>query len=121
MSRRSLFRDGERVWAEGLTAIAFTNPFLPEREALERKHLGRDYTPVSAVDGGANAEKLLRAAETVLAAARTRIGPEWAPEKEELELYEGLALFTLYHRWREPLRELLVKLDEEGAEPLAVP
>src|SRR6185503_12442493 len=72
-------------------------------------------------DGGANAEKLLRAAETVLAAARTRIGPEWAPEKEELELYEGLALFTLYHRWREPLRELLVKLDEEGAEPLAVP
>ncbi|HEX6885858.1 MAG TPA: sigma-54 factor interaction domain-containing protein [Planctomycetota bacterium] len=123
----SLFSSAELELAEGLAAIVYTNPFLPERLVLERRLLGSEFVEVGPAraftegpEGRANTARLLLRGEPVLAAARARLaaGPG---TPAELEVYEGLALFVLYHRWRDELGALLADVDEESAGPLRVP
>ncbi len=123
-----LFPSDDRGLAEGLTAIDYTNPFLPERVELERRLLGNEYVEIGEAKAlqaigsqiGLNTTKLLERAEQALERARARISSKGPFATTELELYEGLALFVLYHRWRNELAALLAKLDEEHPSPLQV-
>ena len=117
-----LFTTAELPLAEGLAAIAYTNPFLPARIELERGLLGREYVEVGAakahrsggVEGDVNTAKLVERGAKVLEAACARLAAGKGTERER-ELYEGLALFVLYHRWRDELGRLLPGLDEPSA------
>jgi DNA-binding NtrC family response regulator len=123
----AVFSSAERALAEGLAAIAYTNPFLPERVELERRLLGPEYVELGAArafiegaEGRANTARLLERGERLLAVAQPRLAGG-TPPTAELELYEGLALFVLYHRWRDELAGLLADVDEETSGPLRVP
>ncbi len=50
----ALTSDGEREVLRALSALALCNPFLPERVENERRVLGHDFQPVTAVwhEGG---------------------------------------------------------------------
>ncbi len=122
-----LFSAPERGLAEAIGAMSYANPFLPERVELERRALGPGYVEV----GGAktlleegdnpNSAVLLARAEELLAAGRARPG-RWAGAGEaELELYQAVALFALYHRWRDELARLTQRGGEAGARALRVP
>jgi DNA-binding NtrC family response regulator len=122
----SLFAPDERALAAGLAALAHQNPFLPERVERERALLGSDYVEIgpamafqpSGIDVGVNTSALLARGERLFAAVQPRFAA-LAPAPAERELYEGFALFLLYHRWAEALAELVAGEDERA--PLRVP
>jgi hypothetical protein len=117
----ALFSSRERRVAEAVAGIAFCNPFVPERIALERRALARDFVeagPVISVRSDAsydaifpNVAKLHRLAEGLADAARQRYhSGQDAPERD-LCLYEDLVCYVLYNRHvslvHEPVRNSL--------------
>ena len=112
----SLFKRNDIPHLEAYQAINTANPFLPERVDLERGILGRKYVEVGAVrslrpDSGAsnpNYESLLKRAEQLTEAARKKLAQTTTRATQvELELYENLAIYSLYHRWVPKLEELV--------------
>jgi DNA-binding NtrC family response regulator len=111
-----LFKKRDLPDLEAFQAINTANPFLPERVDLERGILGSKYVEVGAVrtlrpDSEAsnpNYLSLLKRAETLLEAARSKLSDSATRATEtELELYENLAIYTLYHRWALEFEELV--------------
>jgi DNA-binding NtrC family response regulator len=99
-------------FAQTISALAYTNPFLPLRTDLERKALGREFDERFAqwnVIGDTSSEqpnlaRLVARTEEVLARAR-RIDPagdrSTPPPHHEIALHEDLAWFASYHRLRD--------------------
>jgi DNA-binding NtrC family response regulator len=104
----ALFSTREGRIAEAVAGIAFGNPFLPERIALERQALGRDFLeagPVIRVQSDAsydamfpNVAKLHRLAEALAEAARRRLRSGHDATEIDLALYEDLVCYVLYNR-----------------------
>ena len=112
----ALFLPRDRDTVEAFQAIDYANPFLPERVELERGILGAAYTEIGAARSrlpdapglSPNYEPLLARAEALLEGARVKLSRSSARATEtELERYEDLALYTLYHRWIERLAALV--------------
>jgi transcriptional regulator with AAA-type ATPase domain len=124
----ALFSSQNRRAAEAIAGIAFGNPFLPERIAMERKALGRDFVeagPVIRVRSDASFEAMFpnvaglhRLAETLAEAARQRLGTSRDATESELCLYEDLVCYMLYNRHlslvQEPVRTSLGSTDWAG-------
>jgi hypothetical protein len=95
-------RDEERRLLERLSALARSNPFLPERIQREREALGDDFEEVSSVWSkqldrqNPNVAKLAARAEPVAEKLRSRLAAGAKPSQDELRVYEELVFYLLY-------------------------
>jgi hypothetical protein len=115
--------DNERALVGSVARLVYTNPFLPERVECERAALGESFVPGDRVWNAladparewSNVAKIGDAADALVRTARQRLGDGVAKiSRDELELYEQLALYVLYHRSRERLAELVHGGDAAG-------
>ncbi|MEZ4215068.1 MAG: sigma 54-interacting transcriptional regulator [Myxococcota bacterium] len=119
----SLFRDDERAIAEGLAALADTNPFGPERIDHERGALGSAFARYSdvwhvdvALDGlNPNTNALRDVAGSLADRARERLASGGAARASarDLVVYEALCRFALYMAYEDELMAL-VRAGERG-------
>jgi transcriptional regulator with AAA-type ATPase domain len=101
--------DAESRTARAIAAIGFTNPFLPERIALEREALGEQFSEFVPFlhyqpDGTLpqmfpNFERLTRRADELVERLRDALSRGEAVAADELRLYEDLVLYVLYCRY----------------------
>ena len=112
-----IFSSADRRTAEILVELNATNPFAPERLTLESQLVGSPPASTrSARSRNPTIPELslrerggLRRAEEVLRRTRQRLArrdPQDELPERDVERYENTALFTLYHRWFDPLTEL---------------
>lgn len=96
----------ERAVIEPLAQLTFTNPFLPERIALERRILGDDYR---ATAGGAwswerdapavhNFQRIERRIESLAQTVRERLAKGQRGDDREYELYDDVVIHLLFFR-----------------------
>jgi transcriptional regulator with AAA-type ATPase domain len=117
----ALASDREREVLRALSALALCNPFLPERVENERRALGDDFQPVTAVwhEGGdldaenPNVERISDLAERFAEELRSRLVQGARPSREELEEYEDLVFYLLYYRYL-PVFYDLVERGKQG-------
>ena len=103
--------------------LTYTNPFRPERIALERDILGDQYDPrevpwnQSAEGRGPerNFQALLERAEALLEVWQDHRDSASLRSATTVRAIEGLVLFTLFHRYAAVLDEIL-KLRREGGD-----
>ena len=101
------FLDGStRALAQAISKLAYCNPFLPERIESERAALGADF-----VAGGtlwdargtseplANLRALEQRARALADQLATRLREGARPPAEDLQLYEDVAVYTLFSRF----------------------
>jgi len=118
---RELFTRTERQFAETLSELSATNPFLERRIRLEREALGAEFSePLSywVPDAGAaelsesrqarpNLDVLGKRAERVVLAARARFASlRPAPNARDLQIYQDACLYTLLYRYNDRLFQL---------------
>ncbi|MEW5848853.1 MAG: sigma 54-interacting transcriptional regulator [Myxococcota bacterium] len=101
------FLDSEnRNFLRAISALAVSNPFLPERKSLEEQALGPHYVPTQRVwslrgDPAApdqNLQRIVVKLEGVIKTLRARMDRAPRPGTADLELYEDGVFFLLYHR-----------------------
>jgi transcriptional regulator with AAA-type ATPase domain len=127
----SILSADDRNFAETLSRIVYTNPFLPERIELERQALGDAFDPsppvwsmrVDRLDEEPNLVRLGQRAVAVAQSAREAMQDGKEPTAEDLQLYEDIAAYALYHTYRNRIYELIVKhaREDAAAGPIAVP
>ncbi len=118
---QGLLTASERRFAEALSELSATNPFLERRIRLEREALGEEFSePLSywVPDAGAtelhesrlqrpNLEALGQRAERVVLAARGRFARlRHTPSARELQVYQDACLYVLLYRYDARLFEL---------------
>ncbi|HEU5074867.1 MAG TPA: sigma-54 factor interaction domain-containing protein, partial [Polyangiaceae bacterium] len=109
-----LLTPSERHFAETLSELSATNPFLERRIRLEREALGEEFSEPSnywVPDAGAaeltesrlgrpNLDALGRRAERVVAAARQRFARlRGTPSARDLQTYHDACLYVLLYRY----------------------
>ena len=104
-----VFTAPQRRFVQAVSGITHANPFLPQRIEYERQALGQRFEE-RASDWNVNWEsagshpnitRLLRLAGDTLDAARDKLLAGVSPRDDELQLYEDLTFFVLYHEYRE--------------------
>ena len=114
----AIFEPEERAFAEAAAGVAYCNPFLPERLEWEQKALGDDFTESDAIWHPQlrpqwvfpNVERLQEKSTRTADAVRARLEEGKRPSStKELELYEDLVLFTLYHEFEDRILETVEK------------
>jgi transcriptional regulator of acetoin/glycerol metabolism len=108
----TLFTPAEAALAHALRDLTLSNPFLPERIEAERailKDAYRGLQPVWSSRAGlpeetSNIVEIRRRAEALAAAGRDRLAEGATPEPGSLRLYEDVALYVLYERYRDGFR-----------------
>lgn len=116
-----LFTASERQFAQTLSELSATNPFLERRIHLERQALGDEFSeplPYWVPDAGAaeldeprlqrsNLQALGKRAERVVRAARERFPRlRRTPAARELTIYQDASLYVLLYRYDEQLFQL---------------
>jgi len=113
----ALFSEAERAFAQGVSQLVFCNPFVPQRRIYEREALGDEFVEagnVWSVDPGRdrehpNAQRISLRVEELVPQLRKRIVEGRKPGEGESALYEDLLLWLLYHRFWQPLKELVAR------------
>jgi sigma-54 specific flagellar transcriptional regulator A len=105
--------------AKAIAGIFHANPFLPERVELERQALGTRYKeegPLIWARPGEGREEYLgnipamrERAEAIVSEMRRRIEGGRTATRDELLVYEDLALFLLYARHMDALEGIVTK------------
>jgi transcriptional regulator with AAA-type ATPase domain len=112
----AIFPTADRQFLTAVSRVAFSNPFLPERIEFERAALGEEYQPSKSRvwsrradidDVEPNVERLAARAGTIIDTARAALAGGLRGGKEELVLYEDVALYVLYDRFRTQLQTSL--------------
>ena len=106
----------ERHSAEAAAGLVSANPFLPERMDLERRALGAAFGERDAVwsirpepyEEHPNILRLRDRVERLCLDLRERLARGAEARSDELGLYQDLALYVLYYRYIEPLRDVIV-------------
>jgi DNA-binding NtrC family response regulator len=104
----------ERALAKSISRLVYTNPFLPERVEGERAVLGEAFVAGDRVWNAladpsrevSNVASIGERAESLVVAARQWLGDGVKASADDLELYEELVFYVLYHRSREQLAGL---------------
>ncbi len=114
----------ERAFLQAVSKLGYCNPFLPERIQYEREALGPDFRETEPVwsmrvddpdTSPVNALKIAERVETLVGELKKRLAGRTAASREDLILYEDAVLFLLYHRYRNPLTEVILRaLDEKS-------
>lgn len=105
----SFLLSAERTAAEAIAAIGYTNPFLPERIALERQALGAEFLashpvlhwrPLQPFEPAyPNFPKLRAKAEQLADDLRLRLLAGADATERDLRTYQDLVLYMLYSRY----------------------
>ena len=105
--------------AKAIAGICHVNPFLPERVELERQALGTRYKeegPLIWARPGEGREEyrgnipaMRERAEAIVSEMRRRIEGGRTATRDELLVYEDLALFLLYARHMDALEGIVTK------------
>ncbi|HMF17782.1 MAG TPA: sigma 54-interacting transcriptional regulator [Gemmataceae bacterium] len=125
----ALFQPAEQRFADNLSRLIYSNPFLPERIELERTLLGADYVSAPWVyhkideldHEHPNLTLLDERVEKVVAGARERLAQGIQAGEAELALYADLATYLLYRRFRAGLLDTVARGLEQPTEPPRVP
>ena len=116
----------EREVAEAIGKLDFTNPFLPERTALEKTALGSDYRPHTTLESiGAeksrvrfNTNRIKEHAVELLTKFRKRLLDKNLKLIDgDLEIYENLVIYYLYELYRSDIKAYF--MDKSGKYSLA--
>lgn len=118
----TLFTPSERPFVEAVSQLGYCNPFLPERIECERRALGPDFGEADArwnlrveMEGSPpNVQKLLARARQIADRARQRLLQAGRPAGRNLEIYEDLVLFVLFHEFIPQFDETLPPLTESS-------
>jgi hypothetical protein len=112
----ALFHGSIQHAAEAIAALAYTNPWLPERAALEHRALGAAYrTGPGAADGRSpNAEALAERARELVERAHAKLVDEPVRARADLELYQSLLRFDLQQRGESLLGALAQAASDGG-------
>jgi transcriptional regulator with AAA-type ATPase domain len=109
----AIFSFADHQFLTAVSRVAFSNPFLPERIEFERAALGDEYqssksrvwsrrADIDEVEP--NVERLAARASTIIDTTRATLADGGRGGKEELTLYEDVALYVLYDRFRTQLQ-----------------
>lgn len=130
-----LFTRAEYGFCDTLSRLVYSNPFLPERIALEKELLGEDYAPAPWVyhkideldHEHPNLTNLDGRVEQVVARARQRLaesgraGKPVRPQRPgESDLYFDLVSYLLYRRYRSDLLDVVARSLARPVESLRV-
>ena len=123
------FAKEEKVFAKAVSEIAFSNPFLPVRIEHEHEALGDEFVKVDItwnkrpdLEGDhPNVKKISQQVEALAENWRMLLEAGKEADEEEVQLYEDLILFMLYHRYRMPLDALITEENEGQAPPPRIP
>src|SRR5688500_14630210 len=104
--------DDERAFAQAIVRLVYCNPFLPERIDCERAALGHDFVAGDRVWNArtpdtSNVLKIGDRADAFMRTVRRRIADGATASAREMELYEDLTFYVLYHHSRERLAAMV--------------
>ncbi len=107
----ALFTGADLAFARAVSGLTFCNPFAPERIDFEREALGGSFvdSPLvwslqPEVEGErANLVRLVERAAPLAERLRERLASGEHAAAGELALYEDLAIYLLFQRWRDEL------------------
>ena len=109
----SIFTSKTLPVARAICELVYCNPFTPQRVEWEKKALGDAFTPTEPVWSltsaagavTANVTRLEQIVSDMVEQVRQAIIEGRKPAGDELLLYEDLARYRLYDRFREPLTQ----------------
>lgn len=124
-----LFQSPEQRFADTLSRLIYSNPFLPQRVELERDLLGDDFEPapwvyhkVDELDHEhPNLTRLDERVEKLAARARLRLVEGVQPNEAEVPLYADLVTYLLYRRFRSDLLDTVARGLKKPTEAPVVP
>ncbi|HEY7496409.1 MAG TPA: sigma 54-interacting transcriptional regulator [Candidatus Tectomicrobia bacterium] len=108
----------ERTFLQAVAAVAYCNPFLPERIASERQALGADFVEAEALwnlrgddpnSPQVNPLRLAAGIERLVGTLRERLVGAAAATPQELVLYEDAVLFLLLYRYADRFYDTIVR------------
>ena len=112
----SLLNDAERHFLSGLSELIYCNPFQHRRIELEKELLGPEFAwdtgevwsrHVQWDEERPNVQWLKQQVEATTSKLRDRLADAADVTEQELLLYEDAALYVLYHRFWQPLQDLI--------------
>jgi DNA-binding NtrC family response regulator len=110
----TLFSKRERQFLQGVSQLAYANPFLPERTEFERATLGNDFVPGERVwsrrvedpePPRENVWRVFARLEPLMNQLQQRVASGMPASDADLVLYEDGVLHLLYNRYYERLWE----------------
>lgn len=103
----ALIRDPELPFVQAVARLNYTNPFTPERLALEQQALGSDFTsepdtywsltPEQTTQRRPNLILILERARAAADSIRSRLLQRQSAASHELQLYDDLSLYVLFY------------------------
>ncbi len=118
-----LFNPQSRRLAEAIDAIAYCNPFSPDRLEAEKSALGEKFKPAGAAwskspfddESRPNVAATRNLAESLLGSLRPQLEQGVKPGDSEARLYESVVIYALYYRLHAGLRAY--RVHSSGAAP----
>ena len=103
----SLFTENEFPIAEAISNLTFCNPFHPERIRYEEKALGKDFVErdfawnkkVDLEGEHPNIDNLEELTKQLVENARNRLAAGRKLSKTEIQIYEDIVIYILYHKY----------------------
>jgi hypothetical protein len=125
----ALFPHAEQRFAKRLSRLMYCNQFLPERIDLERELLGDNFVPAPPVYSNVyerglyspNVAQLNEQVESLAGRARQRLEKDGAANKDELDLYDDLVAYVIYHRFCGEFDEMINRGQKQPGELPHVP
>jgi DNA-binding NtrC family response regulator len=110
----------ERHLAVEISHLAYANPFLEERIVHEQRLLGSEYVPSqpywslqSDLERKDNVDRITVVSAELAETLRDRLAAGAKATADELALYEDVAIYVVYERYRDAFLQLIAR-DERG-------
>ena len=125
----ALFTNQQRSFADAVSRLTFCNPFMPTRIELERQALGDAFVDAPLVwslqprddDDRPNLVRLVEQVGPRVETLREHLQSKDAVSPDDLALYEDLAVFVLYHRYREDFHKTIASATDGAEKTVRVP
>ncbi len=126
----ALFTNQQRSFADAVSRLTFCNPFMPTRIELERQALGDAFVHAPLVwslqprdddDDRPNVVRLVEQVGPRVETLREHLQSKDAVSPDDLALYEDLAVFVLYHRYREDFHKTIASSTDGAEKTVRVP
>ncbi len=122
----TFLRTGERAGLQAVADVAYCNPFLPERPAMERRVLGADFVESAAMwnmrgddldTPPVNSLKIAQRVEPLLQELRERFVRGARATDADFVLYEDAVFYLLYFRYANDFYDMISR--SSGHKPAA--